>query len=91
VRVLAAIGVVAAGALLANLRVRAQEAGARPQESRGLDPDLWFNHVEVIAAEKIGQETVRYVSNIFKYYVAYQLVVEQQHAREKALQDSKSR
>ena len=58
-------------------------------ETRGLDPNLWFNNVEVIAAEKIGQETVRYVSNIFKYYVAYQLVVEQQHAREKALQDSK--
>jgi hypothetical protein len=44
----------------------------------------------VIAAEKIGQETVRYVSNIFKYYVAYQLVVEQQRAREKAIQESKS-
>jgi membrane-bound lytic murein transglycosylase MltF len=69
----------------------ARVAGLRKQAaSRGLDPNLWFNHVEVIAAEKIGQETVRYVSNIFKYYVAYQLVVEQQLAREKALQGSKS-
>ncbi len=69
----------------------ARVAGLRKQAaSRGLDPNLWFNNVEVIAAEKIGQETVRYVSNIFKYYVAYQLVVEQQKAREKALQESKS-
>ena len=67
----------------------ARVAGLRKQAaSRGLDPNLWFNNVEVIAAEKIGQETVRYVSNIFKYYVAYQLVVEQQHEREKALQES---
>ncbi len=65
----------------------ARVAGLRKQAAgRGLDPDVWFNHVEVIAAEKIGQETVRYVSNIFKYYVAYQLVVEQQLAREKALE-----
>ena len=37
----------------------------------------------------IGQETVRYVANIYKYYVAYQLVVEQQRARDKALQEAK--
>ena len=68
----------------------ARVAGLRKQAaSRGLDPDVWFNHVEVIAAEKIGQETVRYVSNIFKYYVAYQLVVEQQLVREKALEGLK--
>jgi membrane-bound lytic murein transglycosylase MltF len=69
----------------------ARVAGLRKvAASRGLDPDVWFNNVEVIAAERIGQETVRYVSNIFKYYVAYQLVVEQQQAREKALQGAKS-
>jgi hypothetical protein len=31
---------------------------------RGLDPSVWFQNVEYIAAEKIGQETVTYVSNI---------------------------
>jgi membrane-bound lytic murein transglycosylase MltF len=70
----------------------ARVAGLRKQAAgRGLDPDVWFNNVEVIAAERIGQETVRYVSNIFKYYVAYQLVVEQQQVREKALQESRPR
>jgi membrane-bound lytic murein transglycosylase MltF len=42
--------------------------------TRGLDPDVWFNNVERIAAERIGRETVTYVSNIYKYYVAYLLV-----------------
>ena len=51
---------------------------------RGLDPNKWFNNVELIAAEKIGRETVQYVSNIYKYYLAYQLVVEQQKEREAA-------
>jgi len=32
--------------------------------------------VELIAAEKIGRETVTYVGNIFKYYVAWTLVTE---------------
>jgi membrane-bound lytic murein transglycosylase MltF len=41
---------------------------------RGLDPNVWFNNVEQLAAEKIGRETVNYVSNIYKYYVAYTLV-----------------
>ena len=32
---------------------------------RGLDPNVWFQNVECnVAAEKIGQETVTYVSNI---------------------------
>jgi membrane-bound lytic murein transglycosylase MltF len=41
---------------------------------RGLDPNVWFDNVERIAAEKIGRETVTYVSNIYKYFVAYTLV-----------------
>ncbi|MGI9568193.1 MAG: transglycosylase SLT domain-containing protein, partial [Desulfobulbia bacterium] len=40
---------------------------------RGLDPNIWFNNVEVIAAEIIGRETVQYVSNIYQYYIAYKL------------------
>lgn len=40
---------------------------------RGFDPNVWFKNVEVIVAEKIGRETVQYVSNIYKYYIAYKL------------------
>jgi membrane-bound lytic murein transglycosylase MltF len=43
---------------------------------RGLDPDQWFNNVEIITAEKIGIETTTYVRNIFKYYAAYKLANE---------------
>jgi len=39
----------------------------------GLDPNVWFGNVEVIAAKRIGRETVQYVSNIYKYYLAYRL------------------
>jgi hypothetical protein len=38
-------------------------------EKRGLDPDQWFNHVEVVPADRIGIETTTYVRNIYKYYV----------------------
>jgi membrane-bound lytic murein transglycosylase MltF len=52
---------------------------------RGLDPDKWFNNVEVVTADKIGLETSTYVRNIYKYYTAYKLVLrasaEQQEAR----------
>src|SRR3954469_9561776 len=40
---------------------------------QGLDPNRWFNNVEIAAAEQIGTETVRYVRNIYKYYTAYRL------------------
>ena len=46
----------------------------REAESRRLDPNVWFNNVERVAAERIGRETVAYVSNIYKYYVAYLLI-----------------
>jgi membrane-bound lytic murein transglycosylase MltF len=39
-----------------------------------LDPDVWFDNVERVAAARIGRETVQYVSNIYKYYIAYSLV-----------------
>lgn len=51
---------------------------------RGYNPNLWFGNVERIAAEKIGRETVTYVSNIYKYYLAYTLIEEEKEAREKA-------
>jgi membrane-bound lytic murein transglycosylase MltF len=57
---------------------------------RGLDPNVWFQNVEYVAAEKIGHETVTYVSNIFKYYIAYRLVLENRATREKAVGKIKS-
>ncbi len=45
----------------------------RLAEKSGLDPNVWFGNVEVGAARIVGRETVEYVANIFKYYVAYTL------------------
>ena len=56
---------------------------------RGLDPNVWFHNVEYVAAEKIGQETVTYVSNIYKYYIAYRLVLESQASRKEAVEKIK--
>jgi membrane-bound lytic murein transglycosylase MltF len=42
---------------------------------RGLNPNVWFGNVERVASESIGRETVTYVSNIYKYYIAYRLIV----------------
>ena len=55
----------------ARIRQLRQEAARR-----GLDPNVWFNNVEIVASEKIGAETVTYVSNIYKYYITYRLVLE---------------
>ena len=41
-----------------------------------LDPNIWFDNVEIIAARQIGRETVQYVSNIYKYYIAYRMVID---------------
>jgi membrane-bound lytic murein transglycosylase MltF len=66
----------------------------REAARRGLDPDQWFNHVEVVVAEKIGIETTTYVRNIYKYYLAYRLLLAaqdaQRAAREKASQSESS-
>jgi membrane-bound lytic murein transglycosylase MltF len=53
----------------------------RETKGAGLDPNRWFNHVERVAARRIGRETVQYVSNISKYYLAYRLVAEQEARR----------
>jgi membrane-bound lytic murein transglycosylase MltF len=57
---------------------------------RGLDPNVWFHNVEYIAAEKVGAETVTYVSNIYKYYIAYKLIIEAKAEREQAAEKLKS-
>ena len=53
-------------------------------ERRNLDPDKWFNNVEIIIGQQIGAETTTYVRNIYKYYVAYRLTLDAQAEAEKA-------
>jgi membrane-bound lytic murein transglycosylase MltF len=60
-------------------------AGLRKEAAqRGLDPNVWFGNVERIASERIGRESVTYVSNIYKYYLAYRLISEQVRVRNSA-------
>ena len=56
----------------------------RVAADEGLDPNKWFNNVEVVVAREVGRETVQYVRNIYKYYLAYKLVVEKTREREAA-------
>ncbi len=56
----------------------------REAEKKGLNPNVWFGNVERVASERIGRETVTYVSNIFKYYIAYRLMTDQRERRDKA-------
>jgi len=58
----------------------------RRAAKRGLDPNVWFDNVELLAAERIGRETVQYVSNIYKYYIAYKLIEESRLAKQAAKQ-----
>jgi membrane-bound lytic murein transglycosylase MltF len=58
----------------------------REAEKRGLDPDKWFNNVELVVAEKIGQETTTYVRNIYKYYVSYKLTLQAAQGRRAAIE-----
>ena len=58
-------------------------------KKRGMDPNVWFHNVEYVAAEKIGPETVTYVGNIYKYYIAYKLVMEQLQLKEQATETLK--
>jgi membrane-bound lytic murein transglycosylase MltF len=70
----------------ASYNAGAGRIGQLRQEAakRGLNPNVWFHNVEYVAAEKIGAETVTYVSNIYKYYIAYNLLMEARQAREAA-------
>jgi membrane-bound lytic murein transglycosylase MltF len=56
----------------------------RETEKRGLNPNVWFGNVERVVSERVGRETVQYVSNIYKYYVAYRLSADREAARIKA-------
>ncbi|HEX7767826.1 MAG TPA: transglycosylase SLT domain-containing protein, partial [Nitrospira sp.] len=50
---------------------------------RGLDPNVWFHNVEYVAADRVGAETVTYVNNIYKYYIAYRLIIDAQEAKQR--------
>jgi membrane-bound lytic murein transglycosylase MltF len=63
----------------ARVRALRKEAAAK-----GLDPNVWFHNVDTVAAARIGAETVTYVSNIYKYYIAYRLLSEDAEERQKA-------
>ena len=65
-------------ARVAKLRKEAAE--------RGLDPNVWFGNVELISAKRIGRETTQYVSGIFKYYIAYKLIVEKNKKKSAAME-----
>ena len=60
-------------------------------KKRGLDPDKWFDNVEVVVARRIGMETTTYVRNIFKYYAAYKLALDAQEATRKAREQATPR
>jgi membrane-bound lytic murein transglycosylase MltF len=55
-------------------------------QAQGLNPNKWFGNVELMVSKDVGQETVNYVSNIYKYYVAYEMGIEQKKAREQGKQ-----
>ena len=64
---------------LAKLRKLAAE--------QGYDPNKWFNNVEWVVADKVGQEPVTYVRNIYKYYVSYKLAVEAERLKRAAAEE----
>jgi len=63
----------------------------RETEKRGLNPNIWFGNVERVVSERVGRETVQYVSNIYKYYVAYKLTLDREAARDRAKDEVKGK
>ena len=63
-------------ARVAKLRLKA--------EKKGFDPNVWFRNTEIVAAKRIGRETVQYVSNIYKYYTAYRLIMDKLQLKKEA-------
>jgi membrane-bound lytic murein transglycosylase MltF len=53
----------------------------------GLDPNRWFRNVELATLKIVGQETVRYVSDINKYYVIYRFTSKVSETREKEMKE----
>ncbi len=57
----------------------------RSAADRDLDPDRWFRNVELVAADRIGRETVEYVRNVYRFYIAYGLIEERLALKDSAL------
>jgi membrane-bound lytic murein transglycosylase MltF len=55
------------------------------------DPNVWFRNVEVIAARRIGGETLQYVRNIYRYYTAYRLTVDKLEKKKEVKEKEKSK
>ncbi len=64
-------------AKVAKMRSKAKELG--------LDPNRWFGNVEHAALAIVGQETVRYVNNIYKYYLAYKMITDLEAAKSQVI------
>ena len=67
-------------------KVRRMRAKAK---ELGLDPNRWFGNVEHAALAIVGQETVRYVGNIYKYYLTYKLVLGAEARRQRRIEEMK--
>ncbi|MCO5063464.1 MAG: lytic transglycosylase F [Rhizobiaceae bacterium] len=57
-------------------------------EDMGLNPNVWFGNVENGAARIVGRETVQYVGNIYKYYIAYSMYAERQKKHDAAKEEA---
>ena len=51
----------------------------------GLDPNVWFDNVEISMGQSVSREPVIYVLNIFKYYTAFRLITDETAARKESL------
>ena len=65
-----------------NAGPRAIARARNRAERMGLDRNAWFGETELAVSQSIGSEPVRYVANIQKYFLAYQLARAQEAARE---------
>ena len=75
-RKIMAVPIIRADAGPAKVRRLRKKASAM-----GLNPNVWFGNVEIAAAKVIGRETVQYVGNIYKYYIAYKMITEQEERK----------
>jgi len=54
----------------------------RVAAARGLDPNVWFNNVELVVAAQVGREPIGYVGNIYRYYIAYRRALDNLKSKE---------
>ncbi|MFI5295779.1 MAG: transglycosylase SLT domain-containing protein [Thermodesulfovibrionales bacterium] len=68
------------------------ESLRRKAADKGLNPNKWFFNVERVALQVIGSETVQYVADIYKYFIAYKsaetIIREKRIKMQKAGKDS---